>query len=136
MAFFLSKSVLGLKNILDSEEKKDRIEREQVYLDDASAIQRVLCESESTRPVIQGVLAVNIQYISLFPIKSRICIHKIDFLKKIGNDYKNFYCEITGRNYLKKTKVILRDENNPLEWNQVLHIPINVFFISFVFHNA
>ncbi len=71
MAFFLTKSAVDLKSVFEIDKKDIKQEdTQQQQLDDAAAIQKVLFETEATRPIIEGVIAVTIKSATLFKSES------------------------------------------------------------------
>ena len=69
MSFFLSKSAMGLKSMLNVS-SNNTAEEGQIHLDDAAAIQRILFTSEGVRPVIEGVVAFTVKSATLLQLDS------------------------------------------------------------------
>ena len=71
MAFFFTKSAVDLKSAFEIDKKEIKQEdNQQQQLDDAAAIQKVLFDTEATRPIIEGVIAVTIKSAILFKSES------------------------------------------------------------------
>ena len=90
MSFFTSSLALTLASLFDVS-GQDNINKEQTQLDDFSAIQKELFKQESTRPMVQGVVAINLKSVTLFPVLGE-------------TKFRNIYCNLTNRNYSRKSR--------------------------------
>lgn len=70
MSFFTSSLALTLASVLDISNTETHTQdvKEQVRLDDFSAIQKELIRTECVRPMVQGVVSLNIKSITVFPL--------------------------------------------------------------------